>query len=134
MASCLGCLADANVLLPCVQTAAELLQSIGWWPPHLQFNLLSAGISEHFAPELEVGWSRRREEAGRPLQAYRAPAPSLQAAAQQLLASPPPDADASRRRDFTASHAVVTIDDASTTEIDDGISLERLADGSSKVC
>lgn len=60
--------------------------------------------------------------------------PHVQDAAQQLLASPPPDPDAGRRRDFTGSaHSVVTIDDASTTEIDDGLSLERLADGSIKV-
>lgn len=37
-----------------LQDAAELLQSIGWWEPHLQLNLLSAGVSERFTPELEV--------------------------------------------------------------------------------
>lgn len=92
---------------PSSQDAAELLQSIGWWEPHLQLNLLSAGISEHFPPELE-------------------------AEAQQLLAAPPPDLDAGRRRDFT-SQTVYTIDDASTTEIDDGLSLERRPDGGVKV-
>ncbi|KAL4859933.1 putative ribonuclease [Chlorella vulgaris] len=94
---------------PSGQDAAELLQSVGWWPPHLHFNLLSANITPLFSSQLE-------------------------AAAQQLLASPPPDPDAQRRRDFTAaSHAVVTIDDAATTEIDDGLSLERLPDGGLKV-
>ena len=58
------------------------------------------------------------------------PAPLVpQADAQQLLSSPPPDLDAATRRDFTTTHSVFTIDDASTTEIDDGISLERLPDG-----
>ncbi|KAL4425691.1 hypothetical protein ABPG75_009707 [Micractinium tetrahymenae] len=92
---------------PSSQDAAELLQSIGWWEPHLQLNLLSAGVTERFPPELE-------------------------AEAQQLLAAPPPDPDADRRRDLT-SHTVFTIDDTSTTEIDDGLSLERLPDGGLKV-
>lgn len=34
------------------------LQSIGYWPPHLQLSLLSAGITETFQPELEVGGVR----------------------------------------------------------------------------
>ncbi|PRW58916.1 ribonuclease [Chlorella sorokiniana] len=93
---------------PSTQDAAEVLQSVGWWPPHLQLNLVAAGISERFPPELE-------EEAAR------------------LLESPPADPDAARRRDFTQSHTIFTIDDASTTEIDDGLSLERLPDGRTKV-
>lgn len=36
------------------QDAAELLQSIGWWPPHLQLGLVQAGVSDAFTPELEV--------------------------------------------------------------------------------
>ncbi|KAL4445906.1 hypothetical protein ABPG77_009105 [Micractinium sp. CCAP 211/92] len=92
---------------PSTQDAAELLQSIGWWEPHLQLNLLAAGVSERFPPELE-------------------------AEAQRLLAAPPPDPDAGRRRDLTP-HTVYTLDDASTTEIDDGISLERLPEGGRKV-
>ena len=60
-------------------------------------------------------------------------APELEAEAERLLAAPPPDPDAGRRRDFTRSHVVYTVDDASTTEIDDGLSLERLPDGRTKV-
>lgn len=93
---------------PSGQDATELLQSIGWWQPHLQLNLINSGVSEAFEPELE-------------------------AEAQRLLASPPPDPDAALRRDLTATHSIVTVDDASTTEIDDGVSLERLPDGTTKV-
>lgn len=64
------------------------------------------------------------------MHAYTARPP--QAEAQRLLAAPPPDPDAATRRDFTG-HCVITVDDASTTEIDDGLSLERLPDGSIKV-
>lgn len=47
--------ADArHTPLPRAQDAAEVLQSVGWWPPHLQLNLVAAGISERFPPELEV--------------------------------------------------------------------------------
>lgn len=87
--------------------AADLLQAAGWFPPHMQLHLLAAGVSEAFSPELE-------------------------AEAQQLLAAPPPDPDAAARRDFS-SHCVITVDDASTTEIDDGLSVERLPEGGLKV-
>jgi hypothetical protein len=40
---------------PSGQDAAELLQSVGWWPPHLHFNLLSANITALFSSQLEVG-------------------------------------------------------------------------------
>lgn len=56
----------------------------------------------------------------------------VQEEAARLLASPPADPDAERRRDFT-QQTVYTVDDASTTEIDDGLSLERLPDGRTKV-
>lgn len=52
----------------------------------------------------------------------------LQAAAQSIVASPPPDPDADMRVDLT-HHTIVTIDDASTTEVDDGLSVEMLPDG-----
>lgn len=61
------------------------------------------------------------------------PSPSPQEEAARLLGSPPADPDAGRRRDFTQAHTIYTIDDASTTEIDDGLSLERLPDGRTKV-
>jgi len=41
--------------------------------------------------------------------------------------SPPADLDAATRRDLTGHH-VVTIDDASTTEIDDGAPEPRITD------
>ncbi len=52
----------------------------------------------------------------------------VQAAAQSIVASPPPDPDAGIRVDLT-HHTIVTIDDASTTEVDDGLSVEVLPDG-----
>lgn len=87
--------------------AAEILQGIGYWQPHLQLSLLTAGITEEFRPELE-------------------------GLARQVVESPPPDPDAHLRRDFTHM-AVVTIDDEKTTEIDDGLSVERLPSGDLKV-
>lgn len=47
---------------------------------------------------------------------------------QALLASPPPDPDASTRLDLTHL-AVYTIDDATTRDVDDGISVEVAEDG-----
>ena len=52
----------------------------------------------------------------------------LQAAAQDVLAHPCPDADAAVRQDLTHM-TVLAIDDASTLEVDDGVSAEVLADG-----
>lgn len=51
----------------------------------------------------------------------------LQEAASALDTSPPADPDAATRRDLTGHH-VVTIDDASTTEIDDGAPEPRISD------
>ncbi|KAG2484219.1 hypothetical protein HYH03_016954 [Edaphochlamys debaryana] len=48
--------------------------------------------------------------------------------AAALLAAPPPDPDANSRLDLTAL-PVFTIDDATTTEVDDGLSVERLPGG-----
>ena len=53
---------------------------------------------------------------------------ALQAAARDMLADPGPDADAAVRQDLTHM-AVLAIDDASTVEVDDGVSAEVLADG-----
>jgi len=47
---------------------------------------------------------------------------------QALLATPPSDPDAERRVDLTAL-SVFTVDDASTTEVDDGLSVEQLPGG-----
>lgn len=51
--------------------------------------------------------------------------------AQQYVESPPDDADGNRL-DLT-HHKVYTIDDESTKEIDDGISIETLADGRQQI-
>ncbi|EFJ50853.1 hypothetical protein VOLCADRAFT_103637 [Volvox carteri f. nagariensis] len=75
---------------------------------------------------VEIGALRRHE----PLQllrrglAIRTPAEHEQEAAA-LLAAPPPDPDAKLREDLTHLR-VFTIDDVTTTEVDDGLSLERL--------
>ncbi|GLC44119.1 hypothetical protein PLESTM_001558100, partial [Pleodorina starrii] len=81
----------------------------------------------------EIGALRRHE----PLQLLRRGLPlttpqEQEREAMALLASPPPDPDAATREDLTAL-PVFTIDDASTTEIDDGLSLERLADGGIRI-
>ena len=55
----------------------------------------------------------------------------LQAAARDTLANPCPDADAATRQDLTHME-VLAIDDASTREVDDGVSAEVLPDG--QVC
>lgn len=52
----------------------------------------------------------------------------LTACLQALLVSPPSDPDASTRLDLTHL-TVFTIDDASTKDVDDGVSVERDEDG-----
>jgi len=54
------------------------------------------------------------------------------ALAEQIDAHPPPDLDAARRVDLRHKK-VVTIDDVSTTEIDDGVSIEWLEDGRARL-
>ncbi len=49
-----------------------------------------------------------------------------------MLRTQPQDADAGSRLDLS-SHRVVTIDDAGTREIDDGLSVELLADGGARL-
>jgi exoribonuclease R len=56
----------------------------------------------------------------------------LQKRATQLLTDPPTDPDASIRQDLT-HHEVLTIDDASTQDIDDGLAVEVLPDGRHKL-
>ena len=56
----------------------------------------------------------------------------LQERAAQLLTDPPTDPDASLRQDLT-HHEVLTIDDASTRDIDDGLAVEVLSDGRHKL-
>ena len=83
------------------QSAFDLLVELGLWSPHENLFLRRSQIPIHFRREvLEV--------------------------AQQCLDSPPPDPDTDR---LDLTHLkVYTIDDESTQEIDDGLSLEILED------
>jgi len=84
------------------QGALQLLVDLGWWSPHENLFLRRSSIPVQFPTKvLEVS--------------------------QQRLQSPPPDPDVNRL-DLTYLK-VYTIDDESTTEIDDGLSWEQLPDG-----
>ena len=88
------------------QSAFDVLVELGLWSPHENLFLRRSQIPVHFRREvLEV--------------------------AQQCLDSPPPDPD-SNRLDLTHLK-VYTIDDESTQEIDDGLSLEYLENGSQRL-
>jgi exoribonuclease-2 len=88
------------------QGAHKLLVDLGWWDAHENLFLRRSGISVQFPSKvLEV--------------------------AQQRLDFPPTDSDTNR---LDLSHLkVYTIDDESTTEIDDGLSWELLPDGRERV-
>ncbi|MCS6781698.1 MAG: ribonuclease R [Gloeomargarita sp. SKYBB_i_bin120] len=83
--------------------ARELLVALGWWHPHENLALRRSSVPTTF------------------------PADVLEAASMRIH-TPPPDPDAPWRQDLTGLK-VYTIDDSSTTEIDDGLSWERLPDG-----
>ncbi|MFQ4141914.1 ribonuclease R family protein [Chlorogloeopsis sp. ULAP02] len=84
------------------QGAFQLLVDLSWWSPHENLFLRRSSIPVQFPSKvLEV--------------------------AQQQLEFPPPDPD-TNRLDLTHLK-VYTIDDESTTEIDDGLSWELLPDG-----
>ncbi|MDZ7957777.1 MAG: ribonuclease R [Aulosira sp. DedQUE10] len=84
------------------QGALQLLVDLGWWSPNENLFLRRSSIPVQFPSKvLEV--------------------------AQQRMDSPPSDLD-TNRLDLTHLK-VYTIDDESTTEIDDGLSWELLADG-----
>ncbi len=88
------------------QTAMQLLVDLGIWSEHENLVLRRSSIPTQFPTKvLEV--------------------------AQQCLDSPPPDLD-TNRLDLTHLK-VYTIDDESTSEIDDGLSWELLADGQQKL-
>lgn len=88
------------------QGAFQLLVDLGWWSPHENLFLRRSSIPVQFASKvLEV--------------------------AQQRLESHPPDRDVNR---LDLTHLkVYTIDDESTTEIDDGLSWELLPDGTERL-
>lgn len=93
----------SNLGRPCTpQAAFQLLVDLGIWSPNENLFLRRSQISVEFSTKvLEV--------------------------AQQRLDFPPPDPD-SKRLDLTHLK-VYTIDDQSTSEIDDGLSWELLPDG-----
>jgi len=86
--------------------AFQLLIDLGWWSPHENLFLRRSSIPVQFPSKiLEV--------------------------AQEILDSPPADLDVNR---LDLKHLkVYTIDDESTTEIDDGLSCELLEDGRQRV-
>ncbi len=84
------------------QGAFQLLVDLGWWSPHENLFLRRSSIPVQFPTKvIEV--------------------------AQQRLQAHPPDLDINRL-DLTKLK-VYTIDDETTTEIDDGLSWDKLADG-----
>lgn len=86
--------------------ARELLVDMGWWSPHENLFLRRSQIPVHFSPMvIDV--------------------------AQQVVESPPPDSE-TNRLDLTHLK-VYTIDDESTQEIDDGLSVENLPDGGQRI-
>ncbi|NUN63810.1 VacB/RNase II family 3'-5' exoribonuclease [Pseudanabaena biceps] len=89
------------------QAAFQMLVDLGIWNEHENLNLLRSQVPIRFANEVI-------------------------AAAQNCLADPIPDHIQHLRRDLTHLH-VYTIDDISTTEIDDGLSIETLADGRKRI-
>ncbi|NJK35931.1 MAG: VacB/RNase II family 3'-5' exoribonuclease [Oscillatoriales cyanobacterium SM2_2_1] len=87
------------------EAAWQVLIDLGIWHPHENIFLLRSQIPTTFTPE-------------------------IMDAAKTCIADPIPDVP--ERQDLTHLH-VYTIDDASTTEIDDGLSVELLADGRSRL-
>jgi exoribonuclease II len=84
-----------------------LLVELGWWNIHENIHLRRAQTPVHFSHK-------------------------MQTVAHELLTNPPIDLDAAHRRDLTHLK-VYTIDDESTQEIDDGLSVEMLPDGRQKL-
>ena len=91
---------------PTPEAAFELLVELGWWSRHENLFLRRSSYPVHFPKKvLEV--------------------------AQSCLQSPSPDLDETRL-DLTQLK-VYTIDDESTEEIDDGLSVETLDDGATRL-
>jgi exoribonuclease II len=89
------------------QSVFGLLVDLGWWSVHENLHLRRTQAPVHFSNQ-------------------------MQTVAHELLTNPPIDLDLSHRRDLT-HQKVYTIDDESTQEIDDGLSLEILPDGRHKL-
>ncbi len=89
------------------QSVFGLLVDLGWWSIHENLHLRRSQAPVHFSNQ-------------------------MQTVAHELLTNPPVDLDLAHRLDLT-HHKVYTIDDESTQEIDDGLSLEILPDGRHKL-
>ena len=89
------------------ESARALLVQVGVWDRHEDLQLIRHRVPIAFSDEVE-------------------------AAAAALADSPPPDADAARRVDMTAQRAYA-IDAPETTEVDDALGVEFLADGGTRV-
>jgi exoribonuclease II len=89
------------------QSVFGLLVDLGWWSVHENLHLRRTQAPVHFSNQ-------------------------MQTVAHELLTNPPVDLDLAHRRDLT-HQKVYTIDDESTKEIDDGLSLEILPDGRHKL-
>ncbi|MDY6781405.1 MAG: ribonuclease R family protein [Cyanobacteriota bacterium] len=91
---------------PTADQAFDLLVELGWWSSHENLFLRRSSYPIHFPQKvLDV--------------------------AQQILQSPPPDRD--RERLDLTHLKVYTIDDESTREIDDGLSVEFEGEGTAKL-
>ncbi|MEL6129194.1 MAG: ribonuclease R family protein, partial [Cyanobacteria bacterium J06628_4] len=91
---------------PGAEEAFQLLVDLGQWSPHENLALRRSQIPIQIPDEISV-------------------------MVQQRINNPPPDADADR---LDLTHLkVYTIDDESTREIDDGLSLETLSDGRPRI-
>lgn len=108
---------------PTSDGAAALLSAVGFRPRLEIPALRRAGLTDDFDPELEA-------EARRLLQ--------LSSSSASASSADDEDPDARWRLDLTSAHRVfLAIDDASTTEVDDAVSVERLGGdgaGSGPVC
>jgi exoribonuclease II len=88
------------------QQVFDLLVAVGWWSPHENLFLRRAQVPVNFSSPITE-------------------------AVEDMLSNFPDDLDVDR---LDLTHLkVYTIDDESTTEIDDGLSLETLADGRQRV-
>lgn len=96
-------LLNAMACAPTAAGAFDTLVAWGLWTPHENLALRRSQIPSQFSEDTLT-------------------------MVQQRLQSPPPDLDDPQRLDLTHLK-VYTVDDASTQEIDDGLSLETLEDG-----
>jgi exoribonuclease-2 len=88
------------------QQVFDFLVSVGWWMPHENLFLRRSQVSENFPPKVIE-------------------------AVDRMLTNFPADLDVNR---LDLTHLkVYTIDDESTQEIDDGLSLETMPDGRFKI-